>query len=345
MKVYDGDIETYTLLSRASAKLALSMSPLNKKDAERKDTAARDAMRYATRAIEIDATNAEAQITYANTLALINGVDVGLNYLRDLTKKFSYSLEYKVALADLYRTEDRFTQSKDIYEVVVDIDPKNKKAWIGLGESYKALALNEKALNAYLSAAILDPSDGEALFLAGQLYYETNRFQEAIQQFKRVQSINPKYPRTWFYIGRSSLASGDFNNALEAAKQEKAQNPNTADPYLLMAEVFAARRQFSDCANEYAAALRLRSGGAEIYVKAAQCYRQAGSMDIAENMLALASARESGYAEIYREQGAIYDIKGDVLAAIESYRKYLGLAPNAPDRSDVEAKLRSLGGR
>lgn len=345
MKAYDGDIDTYILLSQASAKLALSITPINKKEIERKDTAARDAMRYATKAIEIDATNSDAQVTYAKTLALINGVDIGLNYLRDLTKKFSYSMEYKVALGDLYRTEDRFTQAKDVYEAVVDLDPKNKKAWLGLGDSYKALALNEKALNAFLSAAILDPSDGEALFQAGKLYFETNRFQESIQQFKRVQAINPKFPRTYFYIGRAALAGGDFNLALEAAKLEKQMNPNTADPYLLMAEVFSARRQYSDCATEYAAALRLRSGGADIYVKAAQCYRQAGSMDIAENMLAMAGARESGYAEIYREQGAIYDIKGDVRAAIQAYNTYLGLSPNAPDRAEVEAKIRSLGGR
>lgn len=345
LKAYDGDIETYILLSQASAKLALTIAPINKKEIERKDNAARDAMRYATRAIEIDATSSDAQITYARTLALINGVDIGLNYLRDLTKKYSYSLEYKVALADLYRSEDRFSQAKEIYEAVVDLDPKNKKAWLGLGESYKALALNENSLNAFLSAAILDPSDGEALFQAGKLYFETNRFQEAIQQFKRVQSINPKYPRTHFFVGRAALAQGDFNTALEAAKQEKQMNPNTADPYILMAEVFSARRQYSDCAAEYAAALRLRSGGADIYVKAAQCYRQAGSMDIAENMLAMAGARESGYAEIYREQGAIYDIKGDVRAAIQAYNTYLGLAPNAPDRAEVEAKIRSLGGR
>lgn len=344
LKVYDGDIENYILLSLASAKTAVSITPMNKKEIERKDNAARDAMRYATKAIEIDSTNADAQITYAQTLALINGVDIGINYLLNLSKKYSYSLEYKVALGDMYRSEDRFTQSKEIYERVVDLDPKNKKAWLGLGESYKALALNEKALSAFLSAAILDPSDGEALFQAGKLYFETNRFQEAIQQFKRVQSINPKFPRTWYYIGRASLAGGDFNSALEAAKEEKKFNPNTADPYILMAEVFSARRQYSDCAAEYAAALRLRSVGAEIYVKAAQCYRQAGSTDIAENMLAMAAARESGFAEIYREQGAIYDIKGDVRAAIQAYKTYLGLSPNAPDRGEVEAKIRSLGG-
>ncbi|HWU44894.1 MAG TPA: tetratricopeptide repeat protein, partial [Bdellovibrio sp.] len=68
-KVYDGDIDTFILLSKANIILAQSVVPLNKKEIEKKETAARDAIRYATKAVEIDATNPDAQITYAKTLA------------------------------------------------------------------------------------------------------------------------------------------------------------------------------------------------------------------------------------------------------------------------------------
>lgn len=88
--------------------------------------------------------------------------------------------------------------------------------------------------------------------------------------------------------------------------------------------------------------MKLRPQGADIYVKSAQCYRQAGSLDVAEDMLALASARESGYAEIYREQGAVYEVKGDARSAAQAYSKYLGLSPNAPDRAQIEQKLMQL---
>ncbi|UOF00331.1 tetratricopeptide repeat protein [Bdellovibrio reynosensis] len=344
VKAYDGDIEAFILLSKANGILARSIMPINKKEIERKENAAKDAIRYATKAVEIDATNPEAQITYAKMLAQTNGVDSGINYLNELIKRFSYTLDYRIALAEIYKSEDRFTQSKEIYEKVVESDPKNKKAWLGLGESEKALGLNDKALKAFLNAAILDPTDGEALFQAGKLYLETSRFDEAIQQFKRVQRLNPKYPRTHYYIGKAAFSSGDFTTALEASKMEKKLNPNVADSYILAAEVYTARKQYAECAAEYSQAMKLRPQGAEIYVKSATCYRQSGSMDVAEDMLALASARESGYAEIYREQGAIYELRGDNRSAATAYNKYLGLSPNALDRAEIEMKILRLGG-
>lgn len=60
-------------------------------------------------------------------------------------------------------------------------------------------------------------------------------------------------------------------------------------------------------------------------------------------MLALASSRESGYADIYKEQGAVYELRGDVRSAAQAYNKYLGLSPNAPDRAEIESKLSRMG--
>jgi len=125
-KIYDGDIETFILLSKANGILAQSIMPLNKKEIERKETAAKDSVRYATKAVEIDATNPEAQITYAKMIAASNGVDAGIAYLNELIKRYSYTLDYQLALADIYKAEDRWSQARAIYEKVIGLDPKIK---------------------------------------------------------------------------------------------------------------------------------------------------------------------------------------------------------------------------
>ena len=344
LRAYDADIETYTLLAKSSAALYSTTIAATKKDIEARETYQRDALRYATKAVEIDATNTEAQVTYAKVMAQINGVDSGVSYVKELIKKYSYSTEYRIALAEIYKSEERYSQAREYYEQVTEADPRNKKAFIGLGECYKAVGLVKPALKAFLSAAVLDPSDGEALFQAGRLYMDTSQFDEAIQQFKRVQSINPNFPRTYYYIGKAAVLSGNFNLGLEAVKREKQDNPNLADSYLLAGEIFAAKKQFAECAAEYSQAMKLRSQGADTYVKAAQCYRLSGSVDIAQDLLSMASSRESGYADIYKEQGAIYELRGDIRAAVQSYNKYLGLSPNAPDRGEIEARINRIGG-
>lgn len=344
LKIYDADIETYTLLAKASAAMYLGTGTTSKKEIDAKEGYSRDAIRYATKAVEIDATNTDAQITYAKVMAQINGVDSGINYMNELIKKYSYSHEYRVALAEIYKSEERYQQAQEYFAQVTEADPKNKKAFIGLGDCLKALGLVDRALKAYLSAAVLDPSDGQALFQAGKLYLESNKYDQAIQQFRRVQSVNPNFPRAFYFIGKAAFSAGDMTQALEAAKQEKRLNPNVADSYLLSAEVYAAKHQYSECAAEYSQAMKLRPQGAEIYVKAAQCYRLSGSMDVAQDLLAMAMARESGYADIYKEQGAIYESRGDSRAAAQSYNKYLGLSPNAADKAEIEARISRLGG-
>lgn len=343
LKAYDGDIETYVVLSKASSGLANLMVAATKKEVEKKDELAKDAIRFATKAVEIDATSQEAQVNYAKMLALTNGVDSGISYMNEMIRKFSYNLDYRIALAEIYKSEDRFTQAKTIYEQVTEADPRNKKAFIGLADSYKALGLVDKALRAYLSAAVIDPTDAEALSLAAKVYLESGRYDEAIENYGRVQKVNPNQPKTFYGIAKAQFAKGNFAAATEAVNAEKRQNPNLADSYFLAAEIFSAKRQFTDCAKEYSLALKLRPQGAENYVKAATCYRQSGNLDIAENMLELAAGRESGYAEIYREQGAIFEQKGDSRSAVTSYNKYLGLSPNASDRKEIELRLMKLG--
>ncbi len=344
LRAYDADIETYILLAKASASLYAGMVSSTKKDTEARESYQHDALRYATKAVEIDGTNTDAQITYAKVMAQINGVDSGVNYIKELIKKYSYSLEYRVALAEIYKSEERYSKAQEYYEQVTEVDPKNKKAFIGLGECYKAVGLIDRSLKAFLSAAVLDPSDGEALFQVGKLYMDAGHFDKAIQQFRQVKSVNAQFPRAYYYIGKAAARAGNFNMALDAVKKEKQENPNLADSYMLAGEIYGAKKQYAECAAEYSQAMKLRAQGADAYVKAAQCYRQSGSIDIAQDLLSMASSRESGYADIYKEQGAIYEIRGDIRSAVQSYNKYLGLSPNAPDYGEIETRINRLGG-
>ena len=88
--------------------------------------------------------------------------------------------------------------------------------------------------------------------------------------------------------------------------------------------------------------MKLRPQQAYIYVKVAQCYRKKGDVDAASAMLNVAATKETGLAAIYTEQGAIYELKGDVIHAIEAYQMYFQLDPDAPDRKQIEDRISAL---
>jgi tetratricopeptide (TPR) repeat protein len=341
-KLYDSDPDTYVILSQAALKLSTTVSMLTKKEVAKKEELVRSAIRYATKAVEIDPTNTEVQINYAKVLAVTGTFDAAENYLRELISKYSSNTFYRLGLAELYKEHEKYGDALLIFQQIAEIDSKSKKAFLGLGESLYALGRLKEALKPLMSAAILDPTDAEAIFLMGRLYLETNQVDFAKQNFEQVQRINPLFPRAQYYLGRAEFVLGNHKKALDHVQTEKKMNPNLADSYILAAEIYSAQKLFSECAAEYSQAIKLRPHGAEIYVRTAECYRKSGSLDVAEDMLDLASERESGFAEIYRELGQIYELKADPRAAIRAYRNYLQLSPNARDESEVRARIAAL---
>ncbi len=329
LKIYDADIDTYILMAKAH---------LGQGDVK-------EAFTFAARATELDATNSEAQTTYAKVLSRFQGMDSAVSYLQDLITKYQSVIDYRMALANLYRDDEQYRNSQNVYQQIVDFDPKNKEAHIGLGISLQAQNQMDPALKSYLSAAALDPSDAEALFRAGVLYMETARYPQSIQQFERVVRLNANFPRAHFYMGKSSFLKGDHQRAIEEATVEKKLNPNLSDAYLLAAEAYAATKQYSKCAGEYQQAIKIRPQGAQIYVHLAKCYRLAGSLDVASAMLKTAMQKESGLPDIYREQGLLFEMQGESHLALEAYDKYLALSPNAVDKKEIEGRISGIDRR
>jgi tetratricopeptide (TPR) repeat protein len=141
---------------------------------------------------------------------------------------------------------------------------------------------------------------------------------------------------------RAALMMGNTEQALEETRQEKSINPNLVETYLLAADAYAASKQYSLCATEFQKAIQLRPQPARNYVKLATCYRKSGNIDAAVDMLGHASAQEPGLSDIYKEQGAIFELKGEVQHAIEAYNQYFVLDPNAPDRTQIEQRIEAL---
>lgn len=351
VKIYDADVELLTLL--AQAKLIQYQANVGVKNLsqEEKNAPIIDAKRYAGRAKDLEPNWPEAEITYAKFVAVDMGTGRAEIYLKDLIKNNPYTLEYRIALAEFYTKEEKYSDAANIYAQVVEIDPKSKKANFGLAESYRVLGKYDLAQKYYNATSMLDPSDVEPMFANAKLVLESatgrdaqTRINQALAKFNVVKNINKNFPRVSYYLAKCYLDLGDYNKAAELINEEKANNPFLADPYILSAQIFERKQQYKECAAEYSAASRLRPGSADLYVRAAICYRKSNAVDIAEDMLAIAKQKESGFVDIYREQGYIFEITNQREQAVESWKKYLELSPNAPDRSLIESKIRELGG-
>ncbi len=346
LKFYDADVELLSLLAQAHIAFYTNSPGTRKEDQDRKKNSLKEAQRYSGKAIDLEPSWPESQVTYSRFLSALDGPLRGESYLKNLIKSFPYTADYRLALAEFYTTEEKFQAAADEYFQIVELDSKNKKANMGLAESYRAINKPDLAQRYYNAASALDPSDVEPLFLNAKLLLETAsgkeakaKITQALAKLNVVKEINSNFPRVSYYLAKCYLELGDFQKAVELVREEKSKNPNLADPFLLAAEIYYRKEQFAECAAEYSMAIKLRPSKAELYVKSSICYRKSDALDIAEDMLSIAKQQESGYPDIYREQGFIFEKKGMQREASDSFVKYLELSPNAPDRNTIEQRI------
>ena len=326
LKVYVADVESLILLSEAYMKMRDYQS----------------AYSSASQSIEMDSSNRDAQIIYGKSLMGVQGTRVAVAYLSDLVSKFPLTVEYRLALGEIFIEDERYLRAEGVYRQAIEMEKKSKKAFLGLGHALKKQEKFKEALDVLLQAALLDPSDPKALFERGLIYLSISKLKEAKDQFLRVEKINERFPWVYYYLGRIELKRGRSEKALRRAKEEKNINPHSPAPYLLAAEAYTVMEKYGLCAREYQKAIQVSSQNAQIYIKLARCYRQSGSLDVAQSMLEQAKELESGNPAVYRELGAIYESKGYAQLALDAYKKYLELAPNALDAPQITKRINDL---
>lgn len=168
-----------------------------------------------------------------------------------------------------------------------------------------------ETLDALSSAPAEGPDSGPALFLTGQTRQKLNDNAGAQQAYMRLATRADADP--WRSIGQSALASMDkrYDEALTAAKQAAMLAPASADAYFQLGIALAQKTD---------------------YAAAAQAFDKATQLD-------------NSYAYGFYWSGLSYNrIKRiDLMAA--RFETFLRLAPNAPERGEVQSIMRTVRGR
>lgn len=309
---------------------------------ERKIGNLTEAQKKIIRAIELETLSVEAQVEYLNILYKLKGSNEAVMYIKDLINKFPSERDFRRALVEIELQAERFNDAKLNSEKLLEVEPRHKKNHMNYGLALQGLGLYNQAFKSFLQAAVLDPADAEPLVLAGLTNLLMNQPTSAMTQFQRAFNVNSDYPQIYYLLAKANFLAGNAEKAISLLGDEKKKNPLIVDSYLLAAEIYTSRSEFVKCTQEYQQAMKIKPMGADVYVKTARCFRQSGNPDVAENMLNIAAGLESGFPEIFKEQGALFQQRGDRRAAIQSYEKYLSLSPNAYDRQEILQLINSL---
>jgi len=123
-------------------------------------------------------------------------------------------------------------QNIKMLENLVATDPRNRNAWVELGNTYFDSQMPAKSVEAYAKALELNPKDPNVLTDQGVMFRQLGWFDKAIENFTKANTIDPRHIQSLFNIGivyRHDLQ--DYVKATEVWNKYLELNPTgeTAD--------------------------------------------------------------------------------------------------------------------
>ncbi len=93
-------------------------------------------------------------------------------------------------------------------------DPKNRAAWVELGNTYFDTHQPQKAVVAYTRALALQGDDPNVLTDQGVMYRELGQYDKAVANFQKANKLDPKHLQSLFNLG--IVYANDLHKPAEA---------------------------------------------------------------------------------------------------------------------------------
>jgi tetratricopeptide (TPR) repeat protein len=151
------------------------------------------------RALELDPNNALAHAYYAELLADQYGSNTGpLDAIKRASEESKAALalgpnllEAHRARGYIYYTTQNYEQAIAEYQTAIAINKNIEDLQLNLGLNYRALAVNDKAVEAFSSASTLNPADPLPNLYISRVYAGVGEYAKALQYAQQAVKIAP----------------------------------------------------------------------------------------------------------------------------------------------------------
>ena len=305
----------------------------------------RDAPFFFALARRYDRNNAKATLGIAQCIAKEESPNRAIIMLEDELQKsasnraqiLSQIAKFQVQMGD-YRSAKRTIEEA-------------KRANRNLGLPFKIeaeliLSANEldpkvfrKALRAYESYVERNPSDADAFVDQYKIYIQLTEFEKAGEALDQVYARYPKYPNLHYFRGELYALMGNRKEAQREFQLELEKNPSNVNAMVALGKQMLTIEAYHDALKYFNQAMQFAPTAAspkamagyanyllENYYGAIALYRAALKIDEADPL-------------VYKRLGLAYQALGDGTNASKAFQKYLEVAPDAPDRKEIERFL------
>jgi len=220
------------------------------------------------KSIELDSTNSHSLWSLVMYYQASGQIDKAGVCLKRLTELYPFILRMRLQAASFFLKHSRYDEAERQYKKATQIAPDDRKAWLGLAETYEAKDDIDNALKAYQKAldlgypnvyikkrrifllksqgklkeavseaenlSKLTPGEEDTQKILADLYIQDNQIQKAESLLSVLKRDYSSDPFVFLLSGKAALEKKDFPSAKEDFKKTTTLNDSFPDGWIFL---------------------------------------------------------------------------------------------------------------
>ncbi|HEY2253852.1 MAG TPA: sulfatase-like hydrolase/transferase, partial [Planctomycetaceae bacterium] len=171
------------------------------------------------------------KVEAARKLLFDAGAPTAERRLRELSREAPNYLPARRYLAEALTRQQKFSESREILESVLE----------------------------------QDPDDSEAHYQLGTVCWEQKQFAEAVEEFRRALAINPNAEGSLFALAQALVQLGQVDEAEQSYRQALEQDPIHVEAHVALGNLLVGQKRPAEAEQHYREALEYTPGLAEAH--------------------------------------------------------------------------------
>jgi len=232
-----------------------------------------------------------------------------------------------VGLGLALERQGKLDEAVAAYERAIDLNPDYAGAYVGIGLALSDQGKLDEAVAAYERAIDFNPDDAIAHYNLGNALYNQGKLDEAVAAFQRAIDLNPEDAIAHYNLGVALSDQGKLDEAVAAFQRAIDLNPEFAIAHYNLGVALYNQGKLDEAVAAFQRAIDLNPELAEAYNGLGIALRQQGKLDEAVAAYERAIDLNPEYATAYNGLGNALSDQGKLDEAVAAFQRAIDLNP------------------
>ncbi|MFZ4712938.1 MAG: tetratricopeptide repeat protein [Bacteriovoracaceae bacterium] len=295
-----------------------------------------------TKAMEIDPSSVEYKVAYSKIIYEMDDAETAIGFLREALKHAPDDPTLMSEIAIYYYRSGQQKYFEEYKKQLEELPEKNRNLYHFL---MKTAELDDKPDNLVkyaLELLSIEPGDLETRMQLSSVLAENGKFKEALEQLGFIEERLPTYPKLLFLRSKILYQMDKKDEAIKEALKELEANPQSEDGNILLGQIYVKSEDYVKAEQYYKNALKINIKSTDALIGLAWISFKRNNVDVALDLYSKVIKIDANHSYAHKQLGLVYKLMGQGSLAIESFKVYLQIEPDAKDRDNIKKLISEL---